>query len=258
MLTAEQISSNYELFRRAINELFPNRAEQLNAMYDDLSERLALDPASSIEHYHNAFPGGYVDHVIRVVDFAKKEYDHWKNNGLKVDNFTLEELLFAAFHHDLGKLGLPGADETHRSYVPNVTKEWHRKNLGQVYNHNSNLPFSLIQHNSLFLLQYYGVQITWQEYLAIQTHDGLYDEANKPYYLSRSIDSIPKTNINRILHNADLMAARFEFERWAIKNPTKFNFYNEVLVKPEIKPKQPTTPQVATSAMDAFKKAFGE
>ena len=43
--------------------------------------------------------------------------------------------------------------------------------------------------------------------------DGLYEEANKGYYISYSKDRQLKTNIPYILHQADLMAARIEFER---------------------------------------------
>lgn len=252
MLSAEQIEQNYKTFRATIDKLFPTRREALNEMYDDLGERIIMAPASSFEHYHNAFPGGYVDHVLRVVKFSVSEYNNWKNDGLKVDNFSMEELLFAAFHHDFGKMGLPGDDMY--SYTPNES-EWHRKNMGKMYEHNPNVPFSLVPDNSLFLLQYYGVSYSWSEFLAIRTHDGLYDEANKPYFLSRVTDTRPKTNINQILHQADYKAARFEFEQWAIESK-KFNFWNEK-VQP-LKKKEKHEPQIAQTAKDAFTKAFGD
>ncbi len=37
-------------------------------VYIDHTERIVLMPAASIDHHHNTFPGGYVDHVMRVVD----------------------------------------------------------------------------------------------------------------------------------------------------------------------------------------------
>lgn len=254
MLSAEQIEQNYKTFRETITKFFPTRIANLNAMYDefDLDARLMTAPASSVEHYHNAFPGGYVDHVLRVVDFSIKEYKYWKADGLMVDNFTLEELVFAAFHHDLGKIGLPG--EGLVSYVINES-EWHRKNQGKMYMHNSDVPFALVPDISLFLLQHFGITYTWQEFLAIRTHDGLYDEANKAYFFSKSLDTRPKTNINQILHVADYKAARFEFERWALKSG-KFNFWNGEKVQPAKKILQETFK--ADNAKQAFDKAFGE
>ena len=47
-------------------------------MYDDYEERIVMMPASSVAHYHNAFAGGYVDHVLRVMNCAKKLYDAWR------------------------------------------------------------------------------------------------------------------------------------------------------------------------------------
>ena len=49
--------------------------------------------------------------------------------------------------------------------------------------------------------------------LAIQTHDGLYDEANKKYLFAYMPEQKPRTSLPFILHQADLMAARIEFER---------------------------------------------
>jgi hypothetical protein len=221
-LTAEQIEKNWTLFRKLVNTLFPTRKDVLNQMYDELEERLVTMPASGVEHYHNAFPGGYIDHVLRVIDFSKKEYDQWKSLGLKVDNFTLEELLFAAMHHDLGKAGLPGEYEVYKFNE----SEWHRKNQGKIYTHDERTPFALVQDTSLFLLQHYGVKCSWQEQLAIRTHDGLYDKANEAYFLSNQLTSKARTNIHQILHFADMKAARFEFERWVIEN-NKLKFYEE-------------------------------
>ena len=49
--------------------------------------------------------------------------------------------------------------------------------------------------------------------LAIQTHDGLYDEANKKYLFAYLPEQKPRTSLPFILHQADLMAARIEFEK---------------------------------------------
>ena len=54
----------------------------------------------------------------------------YKEAGGMVD-FTQEELLFSAFHHDLGKLGERG----NMAYKIQES-EWHRKNRGDVYTWN--------------------------------------------------------------------------------------------------------------------------
>ena len=49
--------------------------------------------------------------------------------------------------------------------------------------------------------------------VAIQTHDGLYDEGNKKYLMTYMPEQKPRTSLPFIVHQADLMAARIEFER---------------------------------------------
>ena len=74
MLEAEKIKSNWEVYRDRVNSLFPDRSTQLNKLYDEYEDRMVMMPASSIAHFHNAFAGGYVDHVLRVMDCAEKLY----------------------------------------------------------------------------------------------------------------------------------------------------------------------------------------
>ncbi len=49
--------------------------------------------------------------------------------------------------------------------------------------------------------------------VAIQIHDGLYDEGNKKYLMGYLPEQKPRTALPFILHQADLMAARIEFEK---------------------------------------------
>jgi hypothetical protein len=211
-LTAEQIQENYKKFFARIDKMFPERAEGLKEMYSALGEeRLMFSPASSVNYYHNAIPGGYIDHVLRVMDFALLEWQHYESMGIDVTNFTVTELMFAAMHHDLGKLGFVGDGKD--GYVFN-TSEWHRKNQGKMYDANENIPFTLVQDRSLFLLQSYRIPCSWNEYLGIRIHDGMYDDANKSYYLTKQLKAKLRTTMPQILHNADLAASRYEFERW--------------------------------------------
>lgn len=214
-LTAEQIQNNWIKFREKI-KLFPGREAELNQMYDALEERMMMMPASGTEYYHNAFAGGYVDHVLRVMDCAETLYEVWKAKGADVSGFTVEELQFAAMHHDLGKAGFP--EDGKEVYLPNDS-EWHRKNQGKIYKHNPNIPFTLVPDLSIWTLQHFGVTMTWNEFQAIRIHDGMYDEANKAYFVSRSADAKLKTNLPLILHHADHMASVIEYDAWKNNKP---------------------------------------
>lgn len=208
-LTAEKIHSNWEIFLDNINvHITGDRKEKLISFYKKYEERIILMPAAHKKEYHNAFPGGYVEHVNRVVRCALKQYELWKEEGADMSTFTLEELVFSAINHDLGKMG----DEENESYIPQ-TDQWRKDKLGEDYMFNKKVPFASVPDRSLFLLQSHGVSYSFNEMLAIQTHDGLYDEANKKYLFAFMPEQKPRTCLPFILHQADLMSARIEFER---------------------------------------------
>jgi len=240
-LSTEQIAENWQEFRTRIDKYFPERAAKIQRMYDDLEDRALVAPASGVNHYHNAFDGGYIDHVLRVMDCTTKVYTNWGELGASLEGFTLEELLFAAMHHDLGKLGFPG--EGNQVYIPNDS-EWHRKNQGKMYKINPNNPFALVPDLSLWLLQNYDIPVTWNEHLAIRIHDGLYDDANKSYYISRGPDSKFHNNMAMILHQADYIAARIEYEVWRDSD------------KPNVA-KKPRADKPSISANKLFEDLFG-
>jgi len=207
-LTAEQIQSNWEVFLNNIQEYIPgNRGEQLTNFYKRYEDRIILMPAAHKKEYHSAFPGGYVDHVNRVVRCALKQYDLWESEGCDVTTFTKEELIFSAINHDLGKMG----DKNHEAYIPQ-TDQWRRDKLGEDYMFNKKLAFCSVPDRSLFLLQQHDITYTFNEMVAIQTHDGLYDIANEKYLKPYMPEQKPRTSLPYILHQADMMAARIEFE----------------------------------------------
>jgi 23S rRNA maturation-related 3'-5' exoribonuclease YhaM len=114
-ITAEQIQMNWVEFMSNIDTYISSpRKEQLKAFYEKFEDRISLMPASHKKEYHSAFPGGYVDHVNRVVKAALSMSAVWEGFGANMDTFTTEELVFSAINHDLGKMG----DSEHESYIP--------------------------------------------------------------------------------------------------------------------------------------------
>jgi hypothetical protein len=208
VLTAEQIKENYEVLLKGIEKYVTgDRKQQFLDFYNKLDERIALLPASHKKAYHNCFPGGYVEHVIRVITASFKLHEVWKNMGTK-DTYTEEELFVSALNHDLGKIGTLEEVAVYPS-----TDEWRKKNLGEMYSFNTKIQYMTTPDRSLFLLQQAGIQLTPNEWVAIKTHDGLYDSANEAYLKSYMPETKPRTSLPFIIHQADLMAARIEFER---------------------------------------------
>ena len=171
---------------------------------DELGPNLMLSPASGNVNYHNAYEGGYIDHVINVSRNAIRMMRLYKEAGGIID-FEQEELLFAAFHHDLGKLG----DVGNLHYIKNDS-EWHIKNRGEVYKSNTDLSYLTHTDRTFFLLNKYGIQYTEKEYFGIKLTDGMYDEDNVKYLKTFDIKKAQRSNIAHILHFADHMSTLIE------------------------------------------------
>lgn len=210
--TESQLHEKYEKFIQTLEKYFSGeRLKKLKHLYSEpeYGIRLIMAPASAKVHFHNAYIGGYIDHINNVLNNSfgvKKLYEFV---GGTID-FTNEELAFAAIHHDLGKLG----DKEQGEYYLPQDSDWHTSKKGEVFKFNPNLQYMDVTDRALFILQQYGIVCTWKETLAIKLSDGLYHEANATYLKGYNPDYELKTNLPRIIHIADYMACRSEFDQW--------------------------------------------
>jgi hypothetical protein len=205
--TEEQLQQNYERFIAALKKVFSGeRLEKLLHMYseNELGVELTIAPASAKLNFHSAYVGGYIDHVMNVATNAYKLKKMFETSGGYI-NFTDEELLFAAFHHDLGKLG----DGAEPYYLPQ-TSEWHQKNKKEFFQINPKLQYFDVTDRALWLLNQYGIKYTQKEQLGIMMADGLYNEATKKYFMSYDENFQLKTELPYLIHWADHMSCRLE------------------------------------------------
>jgi hypothetical protein len=208
MLSAEKIQKNYEKHLKIIDTYIGDRKDSIKAMISHMEDIYVMAPASGKTWYHSAFPGGYVDHVNRVVEYAVKQSRLYQEMGGIVD-YTDEELVFAALFHDLGKMG----DGERPNYIPQTDK-WRQDKLSEMYTYNPELDFMLIPDRSLFILQKFGIKVTQKEFLGIRLHDGVFDKANEAYFFSNVESSRQKTSIISVLHTADFLASKVEYDMW--------------------------------------------
>jgi hypothetical protein len=205
--TDEQLEQGYNQFIKIINKYFTGeRLEKLLFMYseNELGGNLMLSPASGNKGFHNAYDGGYIDHIFNVCKNAIKVKELFVSAGGKID-FTDDELIFAALHHDLGKLGIKG--ELH--YVTNDSK-WHIENRGEYYKRNENITFMSITDRTFFTLNHYGITYNEKEYFGIKLTDGMFDEDNEKYYKTFDLSKSLKYTIQYVLHWADYMSTIVE------------------------------------------------
>lgn len=204
-LDENKIKEDYDRFMSLIEE--DPRSENLKRMYEALDQELAEAPAAAVQHHHNAFPGGYLDHVLRVHDISLEmtKTFHAFEGEL---NFTPQELRFAALHHDLGKLGEPS-----EPYYVEQDSDWHRKTLGQNYKYNNTIQYMRVTDRAHYMLQQYDIKITKNEWLGIHLSDGMYDESNKSYLKNNMYPYPMKTNIPYIVHVSDYLAMVIEKDK---------------------------------------------
>ena len=208
-LTEQQIVDNWNKLIKLIEDTFEGeRKEKLLEMYKYFENRMVTAPASGKAAYHNAMVGGYVEHVLHVTDCALKIKNLWESERAMI-NFTDEELIFAAMHHDLGKVG----DLEEDYYIPQDS-DWHRKNQGSIFKHNPKIEYMTVTDRALWLLQHFGVSMTQNEFIGLRLTDGMYEEANKSYYVSYIPERQLRSNIAYILHQADMLATHVEYDEW--------------------------------------------
>lgn len=187
----------------------PDRAEKVEALFEHFADRLLVAPASGKVHFHNCYPGGYLDHVHNVIAGVFSVTKTMSVMNVDID-FTMEEAIFAAMFHDLGKLG----DLEVPYYLPQ-SSDWHRDNRGEMYTHNPDLPFMKVPDRALQLLNHFGISVTPKEWKAILVSDGLFSEGNKPYFISYQYPPPTfQTNLHHVVHFADHMSTIGERDVW--------------------------------------------
>ena len=251
-LTEQQILDNWNKLMKLIEDTFEGeRKDKLLEMYKYFEDRMVTAPASGKAAYHNAMIGGYVEHVLHVTDCAIQLKKLWESNDAMI-NFTDEELIFAAMHHDLGKVG----DLNQDYYIPQDS-EWHRKNRGEIFKHNPNLQYMTVTDRAIFILNHFQITMSEWEYIGLRLTDGLYEDANKTYLMSYNPDWSLKSNIAYILHQADMMATHIEFDEWQRSDEEVSNkFKQAVTSKTETKP-QPSE-KLSEKSADLFDELFGD
>ena len=237
-----QLKENWDKLISLVTENFSGeRKTKLLEMYKHFEERMMFAPASGTAHFHNCFIGGYVEHVLHITKISRRLFEMFKEFGAHID-YTEEEVIFAALHHDLGKVG----DLENDYYVPNDSK-WHIENQGKYYKRGKELNFMTVTDRAIYLLNHFGVTMSENEYLALRLTDGMYEEANKTYLMQYLDENKIKSNLSILLHQADMLASRIEYENW--KNQDTKNSKPEP-VKIVNKQEQ--------QKVDGMKKAFDE
>jgi hypothetical protein len=178
-LTPEEIAANFDKFR-SLCEKLGDRSESALKMIDSIGEQLALCPASSRKDFHAAYPGGLVEHSLRVLSNAMKLV---KTYGWEVPK---ESLIISCLFHDIGKVGLANDDGSVTDYYIPQDSDWHREKLGEFYKYNKDMQYMSTPQRSVHMCQAFDLKLKTDEYLSILLNDGFVLDENKPYCLKTS------------------------------------------------------------------------
>jgi hypothetical protein len=192
----ETILKNWKLFRKICNKL-GDRAANVQTMLDYFDERAPFAPASSRLEYHGAYPGGLIEHSLRVLKYART-----LDRALEYD-LPIESLIISTLFHDWGKAG----DLERDRYVPQQS-DWHRER-GMMYNLQKEGQWMMTDDCTLWLFNHFGITLSQDEYLAILLNDGPYHAKNQPYGMKE-----PKLAL--VVHAADRFACEEEIGKTSV------------------------------------------
>lgn len=193
-LSPEEIDDNWKKFVDLCKKTGDRSPAVIN-MVESLGMRLATCPASSKTDYHSSYPGGLIDHSLRVFKNAFKLTQAF---GWEIPR---DSLILATLFHDLGKVG----DHENDYYVAQ-TDSWRVQKLGEEYTHNKQMKFMTVNDRSVWLFAHYGIKLTQDEFLAIKLNDGQYINENAQYKLKEPL-------LAMVVHMADLIATKQEKEQ---------------------------------------------
>ena len=196
MLQSDKIETNWLTFEKLCQKT-GDRAAPIIAMLEEVGQRACLTPASGRQEYHAAYPGGLIDHNLRVFSNARKLISTFEI----FQDISIESVIIACLFHDWGKIGECGKEG--KDYYVNQDSEWHREKLVEFYKVNKELTYMKNALRSIYLLQHYGIQLTEDEFLAIYLNDGPVDDKNKPYTLKEPV-------LATLVQQADYLATKME------------------------------------------------
>jgi hypothetical protein len=157
-LSKEQIVANMTRYIKAANQ-YEFMTPELETL---LGSEIITAPASTMIKYHNAFEGGLVDHILRLMDKAYK-----LNKSLIPEaQVDVKSLMKVAGLCQLGKSKL---------YIPNES-QWHRDKQGKMYEFNEDTIAMRVGERSLYYALVGGIKLTEEECAAILNHDKIDDQ----------------------------------------------------------------------------------
>ena len=164
MLNKEQIEKN----KLKLIETSEKYGVLTPSLLEFLGDDFFIAPASTTLDMYGAYPGGLVEHIFTASKYAVKVNDILP----KTLQQEVPSILKCTILSQIGKVFL---------FKPNES-EWHRKNLGKMYEFNDGLVSMRVGERSSYYCSKYGVNLTEEEYQTIVNSDKGDDDLQSKYH----------------------------------------------------------------------------
>lgn len=174
--------SSYLPIADLLNAIEGPNGDACRRLYEDMRARFEISPGSS--HNHQAWPGGYVDHITDAMNIGAQVYHLY--NSLRPLPFPLSDVLLIVFLHDLEK---PYRyTDVNGTEIPNPPRQSKDE----------------LERFKLGIMTQYGIELTPQQANALEFVEGIRD--HKYSNQERRMGELAV-----ICHIADLTSARLWF-----------------------------------------------
>lgn len=160
----ETLWEKYDKFAKMTND------ENFISFVDNLGQRIVECSFSQRDKEPFCGPAGLVEYSLELLKNAK-------NISSSIGyEFTTQSLVKTCFLSEIGRVGTLLED---RFVI--CTSDWHKEKLGQYYDWNESCEKFNIQDMSLFHAQNAGINLSWEEWQAIQLSKDFTSDENRFY-----------------------------------------------------------------------------
>lgn len=165
----EVLWQKYEELLQKINN------ENINKMIEEFGERILLSSFSQRTNEPFCGIGGNIEYALELAKVA--------NNIAKALSYDVNKasIIKCALLSILGRVGTLTQDR-----YTECKSNWHKEKLGQYYDWNERCPKYQINDMTLYLLQTYSINLTWDEWQAISLAKSMTSEDNNFYNMHKS------------------------------------------------------------------------
>lgn len=172
MYKERDVESLWEKYSNLLKKL---NDENVDNLVDRLDQRILMTSYSLREKEPFCGIGGVVEYALEL---AKKSNAISTALNYNISKASIIKCTLLSILGRVGTLTINRFDE--------CTSDWHKDKLGQYYDWNEECPKYQVNDMTLFLLHFYNINLTWEEWQSIHLLGDMSSESNKFYSLHKS------------------------------------------------------------------------